>query len=398
MPATPDQQLHALTWNAAEVVPADGLASKLGAGRPLRVKLGLDPTAEHVTLGWAVVLRKLKEFQDFGHTAVLIVGDFTARIGDPSEQDKTRPMLSKEQVEEYTQRVLEQLFLILDREATEVRRNSEWLEALGVEGFLELASHQTVAHTLQRDDFAQRYASGTPISLREFVYPLLQGYDSVAVRADVELGGTDQHFNLLVGRDLQRAYDQEPQAVLTMPLIEGTDGVRKMSQSLGNYIAITDPPDEMFGKLMSIPDGLMDKYFRLTTGLSEEEIDAVAKDQPRPEVRKRILARRVVGLHHGDEAAASAADRFDKVFVEGEIPTDIPDVAIPEWCINGTAVYVPRLLAELGLVASSSAARRVISQGGVRVDGERLKTEDLDVGDLRGKVLAVGKRHFVRLV
>ena len=398
MPATPDEQLHTLTWNAAEVVPVDGLATKLGAGRPLRVKLGLDPTASAVTLGWAVVLRKLKEFQDFGHTAVLIVGDFTARIGDPSEQDRTRPMLSKEEVEEYTQRVLDQFFLILDRDRTEVRRNSEWLEALGVEGFLELASHQTVARTLQRDDFSQRYGSGAPISLREFVYPLLQGYDSVAVRADVELGGTDQHFNLLVGRDLQRAYGQEPQAVLTMPLIEGTDGVRKMSQSLGNYIAITDEPDEIFGKIMSIPDGLMDKYFRLTSGLTAEEIDAIANEQPRPEVRKRVLARQVVRLYHGDEAAARAAERFDKVFVDGQVPGDIPDVPIPDGSVNGTKVYMPRLLAEIGFTESNSAARRVIGQGGVYLDGRPLDTEEVEIADIRGKVVAVGKRHFARMV
>lgn len=398
MPVTPDEQLRALTWNAAEVVPADGLERKLGAGRPLRVKLGLDPTAPAVTLGWAVVLRKLKEFQDFGHTAVLIVGDFTARIGDPSEQDKTRPMLSKEQVDEYVQRVLDAFFLILDRERTEVRRNSEWLEPLGVQGFLELASHQTVAHTLQRDDFSQRYASGAPISLREFVYPLLQGYDSVAVRADVELGGTDQHFNLLVGRDLQRAYGQEPQTVLTMPLIEGTDGVKKMSQSLGNYIAITEKPDQIFGKVMSIPDALMDKYFRLTTGLSAEAIEAIATDQLRPEASKRILARQVVRLYHGDEAANRAAERFDKIFRRGEIPADVPDVSIPAGSINGSTVYVPRLLAEIGFAKSNSAARRLIAEGGVYLDGRTLDTEELQADDLRGKVLAVGKRQFARMV
>jgi len=395
--STLNEQVDALTWNVAEVIPADGLTSKLRTGQPLRVKLGLDPTADHVTLGWTVVLRKLKAFQDRGHTAVLIVGDFTARIGDPSEQDKTRPMLSKQQVDEHAQRVLDQFFLILDRDRTEIRRNSEWLERLGVDGLLEVATHQTVAHTLGRDDFAQRYAAGAPISVREFIYPLLQGYDSVAVESDVEIGGTDQHFNLLVGRDLQRAYGQDPQTILTMPLIEGTDGVRKMSQSLGNYIGITEPPEEIFGKVMSIPDELMDKYFRLTTDLSEDEIASIARDNPRPEVRKRVLASEIVRLYHGDEPAAEASARWDEVFVEGKIPADVPDVEIPVPSVSGSVVYVPRLLAELGFAASSTAARRLISQGGVYVDGERLSTEEIDVADVRGKVVAVGKRHFARL-
>jgi tyrosyl-tRNA synthetase len=350
-----------------------------------------------VTLGWSVVLRKLKDFQDLGHTAVLIVGDFTARIGDPSEQDKTRPMLTKEQVDEHAQRVLDQFFVILDRERTEVRRNSEWLEALGVAGLLELASHQTVAHTLGRDDFAQRYAAGAPISLREFTYPLLQGYDSVAVQADVEIGGTDQHFNLLVGRDLQRAVGQEPQAVLTMPLIEGTDGVRKMSQSLGNYIGITEPPDEIFGKVMSIPDELMEKYFRLTTNRSEAEVVSIERDHPRPEIRKRALATDIVALYHGEEAARAASARFDEIFVDDKIPEDVPERTIPDTSIKGDSVYMPRLLADLGLAESSSAARRLISQGGVYIDGERLGSEELELTSTRGKVVSVGKRRFVRL-
>ena len=392
-----DDQLRTLTWNAVQVVPADGLTEKLKSGRPLRVKLGLDPTAEHVTLGWAVVLRKLKAFQDLGHTAVLIVGDFTARIGDPSEQNKSRPMLTKEQVDEHAARVLEQFFLILDRERTEVRRNSEWLESLGVEGFLKLASHQTVAQTLQRDDFAQRFSSSAPISLLELSYPMLQGYDSVAVRADVEIGGTDQHFNLLVGRDLQRAYGQEPQVILTMPLIEGTDGVQKMSQSLGNYIAITDAPDEMFGKIMSIPDELMEKYFRVTTGLGPDEIEAIASGTPRPEARKRVLAAEIVRLYHGDDAAQRASKRFDEVFVSGAIPEDVPEREIPSSSVDDGMVVVPKLLTELGFAASNSAARRLITQGGVYVDGRRLSSEEVAVSDLRGRVVAVGKRKFVRL-
>src|SRR5207302_1072918 len=304
--SSPDQQLKIVTRDAVDVLPAGELERKLALGRPLRVKLGLDPTAGQVTLGWAVPLRRLSAFQKLGHQAVLIVGDFTARIGDPSEQASTRKILSKDEVDTFAQRVLDQFFLILDREQTEIRYNSEWLEPLGVEGFLDLAPHQTVAHTVQRDDFAQRYASGAALSLREFVYPLLQGYDSAAVNADIELGGTDQLFNLLVGRDLQRALGQDSQVVITNPLIEGTDGVKKMSQSLGNYIAINEPPDEVFGTSMSLPDDLMEKYFRHTTDLSVE-------------------------------------------------------------------------------------------QGGVHVDGRTVDTEEMTVDDLRGRLLRVGKRRFVRL-
>jgi tyrosyl-tRNA synthetase len=392
-----DDQLRTLTWNAVEVVPEDGLAEKLASGRPLRVKLGLDPTAEHVTLGWSVVLRKLKAFQDLGHQAVLIVGDFTARIGDPSEQNKTRPMLTKEQVAEHAERVLDQFFLILDRDRTEVRRNSEWLEPLGVEGFLKLAAHQTVAQTLQREDFAQRFKAGTSISLLELSYPMLQGYDSVAVNADVEIGGTDQHFNLLVGRDMQRAFGQDPQVILTMPLIEGTDGVKKMSQSLGNYIAVTEPADEMFGKVMSIPDGLMEKYFKVTTDLSADEIEAIEAEHARPEARKRALAAEIVRLYHGDDAALRAVDRFDDVFVAGKIPDDVPDHDIPQESVSNGVVFIPRLLTELGFAESSSAARRLISQGGVYVDGVRLHDEEVAAEDLRGKIVSVGKRRFARL-
>jgi len=394
--SSPDQQLKIVTRDAVDVLPAGELERKLALGRPLRVKLGLDPTAGHVTLGWAVPLRRLRMFQKLGHQAVLIVGDFTARIGDPSEQASTRKILSKDEVDIYAQRVLDQFFLILDREQTEIRYNSEWLEPLGVEGFLDLASHQTVAHTLQRDDFAQRYASGAPLSLREFVYPLLQGYDSVAVNADIELGGTDQLFNLLVGRDLQRALGQDAQVVITNPLIEGTDGVKKMSQSLGNYVAVADPPDEIFGKLMSLPDELMEKYFRHTTDLSDDEI-ARTLELP-PQEAKRCLGEEVVKLYHGAEAAAAARTRFDKVFVEHETPDDVAEMRIPSECIDGDKVYLPRLLAVIGLASSASDARRLIEQGGVHVDGRTVDTEEMAVDDLRGRLLRVGKRRFVRLV
>jgi tyrosyl-tRNA synthetase len=386
------EQLQLLSQNASEIVPIEEFERKIEEGRPLRVKLGLDPTAEHVTLGWAVVLRRLRDFQRLGHVAVLIVGDFTAQIGDPSGRDETRPMLSKDEVDAYVERVLKQFDLIVEPSNLEIRRNSEWLEPLGTAGLLELATHHTVARMLERDDFAKRYAEGAAISVREFLYPLLQGYDSVAVKADVEIGGTDQHFNLMVGRHIQRAFGQEPQVVMTMPLLEGTDGVRKMSQSFGNYIGIAEPPDEVFGKLMRIPDELMGKYLRLTTDVSEDEIQRMESTLP-PQKLKRTLAREVVKLYHGGAAAAEAADRFDKVFVSHEVPSDIAEHAVGEG-----EIFVPHLLVELGFADSSSDARRKITQGGVRIDDEKVTEEKADASTLRGKILRVGKRNFARLV
>src|SRR5947207_7462742 len=269
--------LDTLLAGAAEVIPEDDFRTKLARGRPLRVKLGLDPTAPAVTLGWAVVLRKLRQFQRGGHTAVLIVGDFTARVGDPSEKSETRPRLPKETVQRFADDLLEQFWLILDRDATEVRYNSEWLETMDMEAVLRMTAATTVARMLERDDFSKRYAGGQPISLMEFMYPLLQGMDSVAVEADVELGGTDQKFNLLMGRDLQRDHGQEPQIVFTMPLLEGLDGVQKMSQSLGNYVGITEQPEEMFGKLTRVPDGLIVRYLRLGTDLDPSEVEAIER-------------------------------------------------------------------------------------------------------------------------
>jgi len=389
------RQLDVLTSNAAEVIPVPELEAKLRTGRPLRVKLGLDPTAKDVTLGWAVVLRKLRQFQDLGHVAVLIIGDFTARIGDPSGKDETRPMLSKDEVDAHARQVLEQFDLIVSAERLEIRRNSEWLEALGVAGLLELSTHYTVARMLERNDFAERYADGSAISVREFLYPLLQGYDSIAVRADVELGGTEQHFNLLVGRHLQRAYDQEAQVVMEMPLLVGTDGVQKMSQSLGNYIGITEAPNDMFGKLMRIPDELMENYFRLTTDLSDEAI-AGALAEP-PQEAKRRLAESVVRLYHGERAGLDARAHFDRVFKEHRQPEEIPDVDIPDEALKDGRVDLPHLLKALGFAASTSDARRQIEQGGVHIGEDRVAGNDIALEDARGKVLRAGKRHFVRL-
>jgi tyrosyl-tRNA synthetase len=393
-----------LLAGAAEVVPADGLDEKLRLGRPLRVKLGLDPTAAHVTLGWAVVLRKLRQFQDAGHTAVLIVGDFTARVGDPSGKSETRPRLDKDVVRAYADRVLEQFWLILDRERTEVRYNSEWLETLGTEGLLELAASATVARMLERDDFAKRFAEGRPISILEFLYPLLQGYDSVAVEADVELGGTDQLFNLLVGRDLQRDFGQEPQVALTMPLLVGTDGVNKMSQSLGNYIGITDDPDEMFGKLVRVPDGLIAEYRKLARDFfgdpneTERVARGLAEGSLDPWAEKRRMAAEVVDLYRGPGEGAAAAERFERVHRDHELPSEVEEAPLPEAAVTDGVVFLPRLLADLGLASSNSDARRKLLEGSVRIDGDVVRDLEVAVDRVRGRVVSVGRRRFVRVV
>ncbi len=395
--------LAILTSDAAEVVPGDGLEAKLALGRPLRVKLGLDPTAPAVTLGWAVVLRKLRQFQDLGHTAVLILGDFTARVGDPSGKSETRPRLSKDEVDGYAERLLEQFRTVLSSERLEVRHNSEWLETMDMEAILRLTASTTVARMLERDDFAKRYAANQPISLTEFMYPLLQGYDSVAIGADVELGGTDQLFNLLVGRDLQRDAGQDPQVAMTMPLLEGLDGVQKMSQSLGNYVGIKEPADEQFGKLMSIPDGLIVRYLRLAAGLDTAEADAVeaglAAGTLLPMDQKRRLAREIVDTYHGAGEGAAAEERFDRVHRDRQVPEDVPEVPIPAEALESGTVWLPRLLVALGRAASNGEARRLVEQGGVRLDGEVVDdpARELRPEDLRGRVLQVGRRWFARL-
>jgi tyrosyl-tRNA synthetase len=399
------EDLPKLLAGSADVVPAEELERKLSLGRPLRVKLGLDPTAPVVTLGWAVVLHKLRQFQEAGHTAVLIVGDFTAQVGDPSGKTETRPRLSEEEVRGYAERLLDQFWKILDPARTEVRYNAEWLEPMGMEAILRLTASTTVARMLERDDFAKRYAEGKPISIMEFLYPLLQGMDSVAVEADVELGGRDQTFNLLVGRDLQRAYGQEPQVALTTPLLVGTDGVQKMSQSLGNYVGITDPPEEMYGKLARVPDELIPTYRllaldffrdpteaeRVDKGLADGSLDAWSE--------KRRLAREVVDLYQGDGAGAAAEEGFDRVHRERELPDQIPDVEIPHGLIAEGSVYLPRLMKELGMADSNSQARSLIEQGGVRLDGKPVAGDalELPVAELRGRVLQVGRRRFVKL-
>ena len=398
--------IASLSAGTAEIVPADELSEKLALGRPLRIKLGLDPTAPAVTLGWAVVLRKLRQFQDAGHTAVLIVGDFTAQVGDPSGKGQTRPRLTRQEVEGYRDRLLDQFWLILDRERTEVRHNSEWLGRLDMEGILKLTSSYTVARMLERDDFSKRYAANQPISIMEFLYPLLQGMDSVAVEADVELGGTDQKFNLLVGRDLQRAEGQEAQVAMTMPLLVGTDGVQKMSQSLGNYVGITEPPGEIFGKLLRVPDALIPEYRRLTLdfftdpGETERVSAGLADGTLDPWAEKRRMAREVVDLYHGAGAGSRAEVEFDLVHREHETPQDVPEARLADHMGEGGLVFLPALMTATGLAASNGEARRLLGQGGVRLDGEPMPAEPLEIGSeaLSGKVLQVGRRRFVRLV
>jgi tyrosyl-tRNA synthetase len=397
-----DRQLELLLSGAAAVIPQEELEAKLAAGRPLRVKLGIDPSAPDLHLGHAVVLRKLRRFQDLGHTAVLIVGDFTGLVGDPAGQSETRPMLTAEELAANARTYFEQVGKVLDLDGAEVRRNSEWLAGLTFEDVARLAATQTVARLLERADFDARYREGKPISLAEFLYPLMQGYDSVAIRADVEMGGTDQTFNLLVGRDIQRVHGQEPQVAFTMPLLPGTDGVRKMSKSFGNQVGLADPAEEQFGRVMSVPDEAMAAWFRLCTDLEPGELDALegqlAEGSLRPDIAKRRLAREIVRLYHGEEPATAAEARFDQIHRRHEVPDDVEEMRLPENTIRDGSIWLPRLLTTTGLAASNGEARRLIEQGGVRVDGEPVGDPDaeLPAESLAGKVLQVGRRRFVR--
>jgi tyrosyl-tRNA synthetase len=380
------------------VRPAKELETRLAEGKKLRVKLGLDPTAPSVTLGWAVVLRKLRDFQEHGHTAVLIVGDFTAQVGDPSLQSEIRRRLSADEVKGYAQSVLTQFEKVLLPEPLEIRYNSEWLAGLDMTGVLELTSTATVAQLLERGDFAKRFEAESPISIMEFMYPLLQGYDSVAVKADIELGGSDQLWNLMMGRIIQERYGQRPQIAMTMPLLLGTDGVQKMSQSLRNYIGVTDPPSEMYGKVMSIPDTLMPQWFHLATELSNDEVERVitglAGGEIHPRDAKRLLARSIVELFWGEDAAKEAEAAFDRVFRDHVAPEQVEEAALP----TGERINLPLLLRDLGLVASSSEGRRLMSQGAVKINGAKIHSEELARNDLVDAVVQVGKRRFVRLV
>jgi tyrosyl-tRNA synthetase len=386
--SAPSEQAAFLTRNAVDALPVGELERKLGRGRPLRVKLGVDPTTPDIHFGHTVVLNKLREFQDLGHQVVLIIGDHTARVGDPSGRSKTRPQVSGQEIDANGRTYREQAMAVLrpEPELLEVRWNSEWLD-MGTEDFFALARRATVAQVLERDDFARRWSAREPISILELLYPLLQGYDSVAIRADVELGGTDQKFNLLLGRDIQRAHGVEEQCVLTMPILVGTDGAEKMSKSLGNYVGVTDPPQEMYGKTLSIPDHAIDGWGSLLLGSAPE-------DGP-PRERKRALARGLVERFHGPEAAIAAEEHFDRVFVQRDLPEAVEEASFVAG--DGTA-HVPALIAEL-FGGSRSEARRLLGQGGVKLDGEALGPEDQDLPAERldGAVLQVGKRRFRRL-
>jgi tyrosyl-tRNA synthetase len=373
--------------NAVDVIPREELDRRLRGGDPLRVKLGIDPTAPDIHLGFVVVLKKLREFQDLGHTAVLVIGDYTARVGDPSGKSKTRPVLSPEKIEENTRTYLEQAYLVLDRERTEVRSNSEWLAPLSLADIIGLTRATTVARLLERDDFSKRFSAGDPITLTELLYPLMQAYDSVALDADVELGGTDQLYNLLMGRHVMEYYGKLPQCVLTTPLLVGTDGSMKMSKSLGNYIGVTDPPNDMFGKTMSIPDEVMPDYY------------ALLLDRPMPDAgpaeQKRELARSLVRMVHGEAAVSSAERTFDAV-VRREVPEDVPEVELPA---DGE-VWIVDLITRAGFASTNGEARRFIRGGAVRLGGEVVRDERLSLKpeDVRGRILQVGKRRYARFV
>ena len=392
--------LGLLKRGAEHIVPEGGLEEKLALAhkeeRQLRVKLGIDPTRADIHIGFAVVLRKMRQFQDAGHKVVLIIGDFTAMIGDPSGKNKTRPMLSLEETRRNGESYIEQATKILDPdpEKLEIRHNSEWLEPLGFAEIVRLASSYTVARMLERDDFTNRYAGGIPISVHEFLYPLAQAYDSVAIRADVELGGTDQLFNLLVGRDVQRYYGQEPQIALTTPLLEGLDGVEKMSKSLDNYIGINEPPETMFKKAMQVPDNLLYKYTELCTSLDLASIKVlIAKDVKEAH---RVFARELVRIYHGDAPIAEAEERYDYV-AKGGIPEDVPEFIVPEGELEEGRIWVCKLATLAGLTSSNCEARRLIQNRGLRLDGDQVEDVQHQVDLSEPVVLQKGKDTFIRV-
>jgi tyrosyl-tRNA synthetase len=398
------RQLEIIKNNTAEIIQEDELLNKLqrsvATGTPLRVKLGLDPSAPDLHLGHAVVLHKLREFQQLGHQVIIILGDFTGRIGDPTGRSETRRQLSDEEVLANAATYREQVFKILDADRTKISFNSEWLAKLNFADVIQLSSSYTVARMLEREDFARRYREQQPISIHEFFYPLMQGYDSVALGADVEFGATEQKFNLLMGRHLQREYGQEPQVCIMMPILVGLDGVQKMSKSLGNYIGITEAPEQIYGKVMSMADELMPEYYRLATDYTMEqaaEVEAALKNGSlHPRDAKMQLACRIVQIYHGQQAAALAEAEFKKVFQQRDLPSDIPEIDVSALTGNGR-VQLVRLLVYAGLTSSNSEARRLLNQGGVRVDGEKIDDAESEILVRPGLVIQAGKRKFIRL-
>ncbi len=399
---TPEEQIELLTTNCIDLFTADQLLEKLERGRPLRVKYGADPSAPDLHLGHSIPLRRLKQFQDLGHQVIFIIGDFTGRVGDPSGRTKTRPILTDEQIEANAATYVEQVGNILDTERCEIVYNSSWFSEMTTAELLNLASQYSVARMLERDDFALRLKNELPITVLELLYPLIQGYDSVAVEADVEIGGTDQLFNFLVGRDIMRAYGLEPQVVLTLPLLVGTDGKKKMSKSLGNYIGITEPPGEMFGKLMSISDEIMPDYYRLLLDKTPAEVDAleegVRNGKQHPREAKADLAEAIVTQYHSGEAAARAREEFDRVFAQGERPSDMLELTIPASDLPDGRIWIIDLVMHAEFAGSKSEARRLIHQKGISINEEVVTDEMAQVEVKTGDVLRVGKRRFARIV
>jgi tyrosyl-tRNA synthetase len=393
---TIDEQVAFLRKGTTEVIREDELRAKLEksaqTGKPLRVKLGADPTAPDIHLGHTVVIRKLRAFQELGHTAIFLIGDFTGMIGDPSGKSATRPQLTREEINANAETYKQQIFKLLHPEKTVIDFNSRWMDTLGSAGFLRLASHVTVRQILERDDFQQRLAENRPLALHEVMYPLVMAYDSVALEADVELGGTDQKFNLLMGRNLQREYGQESQIAMITPLLEGTDGVQKMSKSLGNYIGINEPPQEIFGKVMSISDELMWRYYELCTDLSLADIEKLKHSDRNPRDVKADLGRRIVADFYSDADANAAEEQFNRMFRSKQAPDDVE-----ERTVSSGPWKLPRLLVELQLAPSMAEARRLIEQGGVYLDGERATEADVNVTNDRSFLIQVGKRRFLRV-
>jgi tyrosyl-tRNA synthetase len=391
------EQMQELVRGTDEVLPENGLEAKLKLGRPLVVKAGFDPTAPDLHIGHTVLINKMRQFQEYGHEVVFLIGDFTGMIGDPSGKNATRPALSPEQIKANAATYEAQIFKILDEKTTRIEFNSSWMGDMDAAGLIKLSSHHTVARMLERDDFNKRYTGGQPISIHEFLYPIVQGYDSVALKADVELGGTDQKFNLLVGRQLQQDFGQEQQIVLTMPLLEGLDGVQKMSKSLGNYIGITDPAGEMFGKIMSISDVLMWRYFELLSFRTLEDIADVKQrvsDGMNPRDAKFELALELVERFHDARAANAAKDEFVARFQQGAMPDEIPELQLAS---KDGKLGIANLLKGAGLVSSTSEALRMIKQGAVRIDGERVEDRSLEIASGTTNIYQVGKRRFARV-
>lgn len=399
-----NEQMKIIKKGVAEMISEEDIIKKLEKSakenKPLTIKLGLDPSAPDIHLGHTVVLRKMKAFQDLGHQVVIIIGDATGMIGDPTGKSAVRKQLSHEQVLENAKTYQDQIFKILDREKTIVKFNSEWLQAMNFMDVANLASKYTVARMLERDDFKKRFASNQSISIHEFFYPLMQGYDSVAIKADIEMGGTDQKFNILMGRTLQKEYDQEPQVALLMPIIEGTDGVKKMSKSLGNYIGISEEPNDMYGKTMSIPDELIIRYFELVTDEHPDSIEAMKSDMEQDKVNPRDLkmklAKEVVKLYHGEEKALEAEQYFKSVFQKRNMPDDIAEMEISIEDAEEGLFFIPKVVTSLKLLPSTSEARRLLKQGGIKLNGEKLEVDKVALKD--EDIIQVGKRKFAKLI